>query len=578
VKDYYCRVKFILGQQVGISKMLIMFILVAFLDMVGIGIIAPFTFVIGDPEQLSNYKSWELIKNIFSLITLKQEIIFLSISLMLIFLLRFVITILSQRKIISFGNSCSSMLKKKMLIAYNSLPYEYFIDQNSAHVFISVNSYTTAFAKEVLIPVLKMISNIFIMTGIIIVLLFTNWQSTVLILSIFGFLIYIYDILSRNTLSSIGREYNIASETMVKDIQHNLGSLKEIRALGVEQYFLDKLNITVEKQLNLAVKRETYAILPRYFFELVVLITIIGFIIVQTMFGVSNSLIVSTLAIYAFAAYRFLPSLIQFNTTLQQIRAAEHAINELYNDLKNLEASKSNKLMIPTKSLNVNSDVFKELIIKNVYYSYPNSKKVVLKNVTFSVKQGQFVGVLGRSGSGKTTLMDILLGLLLPQKGSVSFNSRNKEYGLSSWNNLVAYIPQQLYLLDDTLRMNIAFGVNEKDIDDNKLYQAARLAQLTDLIQDLPDGLETQIGERGIRLSGGQRQRVSIARAFYHRREVLILDEITSELDEETENEVMNSIKILKGKCTLIIITHRQNTLKYCDKIIRVDKGMIIQA
>ena len=259
-----------------------------------------------------------------------------------------------------------------------------------------------------------------------------------------------------------------------------------------------------------------------------------------------------------------------------QIRFSRHATSRLYADLKDLEQIKSPKEQISLLSQD-EIEPFSELSLNNLKFRYVNAKQWALQDLTLSINAGESIGLIGPSGAGKTTLVDVLLGLLEPNEGELLYNGHSMRLALSDWRKQVAYLPQEVFLIDNTLRSNVAMGLDETEIDDVRLNKTLKQARLTELIEQLPQGVNTVLGERGVRLSGGQRQRVALARAFYHERSVLVMDEATSSLDNETEQEIVEEIKHLKGQKTLIVIAHRLTTVKHCDRIYKLEKGRIVE-
>ncbi|SVD68069.1 uncharacterized protein METZ01_LOCUS420923, partial [marine metagenome] len=268
---------------------------------------------------------------------------------------------------------------------------------------------------------------------------------------------------------------------------------------------------------------------------------------------------------------KLLPTANNLSNTLTQLRISRNSISILYNEIQNFDKSKDKN--VKECASNINNE-FNNLTLNKIGFSY-TSKNKELNDISLEIKKGESIGFMGQSGSGKTTLIDIILGLLKPDSGSISYNGIDLDKSLNSWLLQVAYLPQQVFLIDDTLRSNIALGLNEEDIDNKKIFSSLKQASLLEFVESLPSGLHTIVGDRGIRLSGGQRQRIALARAFYHNRNVLIMDESTSALDNETEREVVNEIKRLKNNKTTIVIAHRMSTLQYCDRIYKVDKGHI---
>ena len=310
--------------------------------------------------------------------------------------------------------------------------------------------------------------------------------------------------------------------------------------------------------------------LPRIFLELVALVglSLLLFIMLMRNFNINS--IIPIVGVFAAAAFRIMPSVNRIIGQFQILRYGMPIINKIYKDIT----------LINLDDKNLNEDgnkiLFNEKIqLNNIEYSYETRPKVVLSEVKFDIPIFSHVGIIGESGSGKTTLVNLILGLLKPQKGEIKVDGINIRSNLRSWQNQIGYVPQNIYLTDDTLKNNIALGLKNEDIDSSSINDSIKLAGLESLVASLPNGLETMVGERGVQISGGQLQRVGIARALYNKPKVLILDEATSSLDLDTEKKVMKEIENLKGSITLIIISHRLSAISICDKVIKIDKGKI---
>jgi ATP-binding cassette, subfamily B, bacterial PglK len=261
------------------------------------------------------------------------------------------------------------------------------------------------------------------------------------------------------------------------------------------------------------------------------------------------------------------------------MRHSTYVLDRLYLDLKEVDkVVETEKKIKQLTQANADLTFEKEVVLDRVTYQYPGVTEPSLKDISLALRRGESIGLIGKSGAGKTTLVDVILGLLVPDSGEIKVDGVSVNENLRSWQNLIGYIPQSIFLTDDTIERNIAFGVTDDKIDRQRLHQAIQAAQLTELMKDLPDGLDTIVGERGVRLSGGQRQRVGIARALYHEREILVLDEATAALDNETESLVTEAIKSLSGKKTTIIIAHRLSTIEHCDRVYMLEKGQIIKS
>jgi ABC-type multidrug transport system fused ATPase/permease subunit len=286
--------------------------------------------------------------------------------------------------------------------------------------------------------------------------------------------------------------------------------------------------------------------------------------------------IIQYLAIFAVASFRIVPGASRLLSAFQTIKHMEPSVRLLLQEFDSKDNSYIKNNYLP-KDLSTPLKFQKEINLTNLSFSYPIRKEFVLSKISMTIKKGDFVGIIGETGSGKSTLINLLIGLLKSSDGKVEVDGLNINSNLTKWYKKIGYVPQSVYLIDDTIRKNIAFGLREDDIDNDLVAKAIEKANLDEFVNNLPDGLETIVGEKGIRLSGGQQQRIGIARALYRDPEILILDEATSSLDEATEKKIMESIQFLKGKKTLIVITHRLITVKNCDKIYFIDKGNIIK-
>ena len=350
-----------------------------------------------------------------------------------------------------------------------------------------------------------------------------------------------------------------------------LGGIKEIKVLNRESYFVASYDAYFEKFIYGLRISCLIRILPKYVIETVCMTGLLLAIIIKLFVGQKDIIdFIPQLAVFAVAAFRLLPSVGKINEHLATILYSYPSIDLIYHDLKEVEITSLKKEETSEKW-----NFEHVLKIKNVCYHYPDSEEEVLKNVSFDIEKGTSIAFIGQSGAGKTTMVDIILGLLTPQIGKITADSLNIEKNINVWQKEIGYIPQTIYLSDDTIRNNIAFGIPENEIDKDAVESALNKAQLLQFVDTLPDGMDTIVGDRGIRLSGGQRQRIGIARALYHDPEVLILDEATSALDSDTEASVMDAIDSLKGEKTMIIIAHRLTTIRNVDKIFEVSDGKV---
>jgi ABC-type branched-subunit amino acid transport system ATPase component len=405
----------------------------------------------------------------------------------------------------------------------------------------------------------------------------------------------------RNEVKITGSQTSASLQETIKIVNHSLTSFKELKVIGCENYFQAQIKEETKKYAKCGVNSQSYIMLPKIFLETSMIVSIISFIILSQFFVENTQIgITSVLAVFSIGAVRLIPTLNGCFSSLNQINHSAHAVDMIFSDLKEENQIRSLHQKYPNKNqkadcvdhsflqentcgVDYTHEIacleFKDKIeLTNVFYQYPSTLEPSINGVSLSIVKGQSIAFIGKSGAGKTTLVDILLGLLNLESGDIRVDNKSIYSNIRLWQNIIGYIPQSICLLDDTIQKNIAFGVDDKLIDKDKLLRSVKLAQLEKLIQELPDGLFTKVGERGILLSGGQRQRIGIARALYHQREILVMDEATSALDNETEKLVNESIKSLSGQLTIVIIAHRLSTVEHCDKVYLLEKGCVVDS
>ena len=550
--------------------LILCFLGVSVMDLFGLGLVIPYINLVIQPDT----GTAEITSRFFPLFNLsidrETQILYIGVGLVALFLLRALGTIGINFMILSFAQQQKVSLQLFLMKAYQQLPYNSYLKRNSSEYIHSIQSLTGSFTG-VLIALLRIVSDGFIILLILVLLISQDVYALFLLSFLLGGSLFFYDLFLRSPMTEYSRKQHPANLKVIRAISEALEGLKEIRILGCESHFFQSLK---KGASDYAFYAKCFSILqqvPRYLLEAILVLFVVLFVQFAFYLEKGGASMVATLGLFGVAAIRLLPIANAFSSTLTTVRFNRDAMRILYEDVKDLGQK------APKKACSDNTpDTFVSLALHQVSYTYKDTKAPALKGLNLEINRGESVGLIGPSGSGKTTLVDVFLGLLVPQSGNLTYNDRSLEDSLPQWRSQVAYLPQQVFLIDDTLRCNVALGEDDCSINNQRLKKALKQAQLQTLVEQLPEGENTLLGERGVRLSGGQRQRIALARAFYHKRDILVLDEATSALDNETEKEIVEEIKRLKGQKTLIVIAHRLSTVQHCDRIFRLENGRIV--
>jgi len=399
--------------------------------------------------------------------------------------------------------------------------------------------------------------------------------TALMILFCFGLVIFLgYDASFRKRVLEAGRVGNLANQALIRAIQEGFYGLKEVRILGKENYFLDQVLRCSQAISRVTTFTSVIGTSPRYLVEVAIVVFVVSLVGVTYLQTGDIEGSYPLVGMFGVAALRLGPAVTMVISSVVVLRNQRHGIAMLASDLTEIREEKAGFMEGGQSS---GETTLEKLEFQNVCFTYEGSSRAALENISLEVAAGESIGLIGASGSGKTTLVDVMLGLLQPESGKVLYNGVELKEILSEWRSNVAYLPQDVFLIDDSLRCNIALGIPENEVNEQAVSDVIEKARLQELIPELPKGVETMIGERGVRLSGGQRQRVALARALYHGRDVLVLDEATSALDNETEREIVSEIQELKGEKTMIVIAHRLTTLQHCDRIYRLHQGQVVE-
>ena len=503
-------------------------------------------------------------------------LVILGITLISVFLLKTISAVGINYIIISFSQNQQIHLSSLLMRAYQALPYTEYLRRNSSEYIYNIHVLVKHFAGGVVLNGLRTLSELIVTIMILGLLAWENVLALSMLFGLLSIMIFSYDRIFRKRLRYFGKQSNQMSTSLVQGIHEAIEGLKEIRVLGKEAHFHQRVHKLFYDLAHITKSSSLITMSPRYLLELLIIVFVVMFV-TGTLFFSHNNMqsLVITLGVFGVATLRLMPAANTLISSLMQLRLQRNTVSRLYNDLVWI---KKINLEAPTLICSSNPELFRNLTLDHVSFRYPSMRKDALNQISLEIRSGESIGLVGPSGSGKTTMVDVLLGMLKPHEGQIMFNGKPLDTSLAHWRQNVAYLPQQVFLIDSTLRCNVALWLSTNEIDDTRIEEALRKARLLEMVEQLPQGYDTMLGERGVRLSGGQRQRVALARAFYHERSVLVMDEATSALDNETEQEIVEEIKILKGHTTLVVIAHRMSTVQHCDRIYRLENGGIVES
>lgn len=469
--------------------------------------------------------------------------------------------------------SVKADVSNKLMRSYLNSNYEFHLQNNSAQLIRNLTTEASQFSTHLLAPLLIMISEVFVVLAIGSFLVYLQPVGSLTTAALLILLATLFQKFSGNYTSRLGAARQVADGKVIQKSQEALGGIKDVTALGMKDYFFEKFRVHNLLSTSASAKSFVMNQLPRMYLETVAVCVFCVFILIMIATDENLNETLPTLSVFALAAFRLLPSANRILAALNSLKFSEKVLLSLSEHLSDIVHLESNQQEMSKKRVELTFN--KEMTIKDLCYAYPGQTKNALSDINITVQKGECIGCVGKSGSGKSTLADILLGLLRPSSGQIQADGVNIFDNIDHWQALVGYVQQDIFLLDDSIKRNIAFGLSDSEIEMDKLKAVVQEAQLSEFVETLENGLNTQLGERGVRLSGGQKQRIGIARALYRDTPVLIFDEATSALDSQTEAEIVESFQSLKSKRTMIIVAHRLSTLGYCDRIIELKNGKV---
>lgn len=561
----------------GRDKVKMIFILVgivigSFLELMGVAIFTPFMNVLMNPESIQ--EKWYL-KGIYDYFSFRSSDYFLAAltgSIIFVYVFKNVFLAMQKNWIYKFSYGIQLKISTKLLKTYIQEPYTFHLNHNIAILQRSLQEDTDLFTKGI-IHVMELVAEIAVCGTLGVYLFMTSKSIAITVVALLLCSLLIFTTISRNFSKNLGKQCQTYKANLYQWVNQSLGGIKELKILNREDFFINAYQGNYKKYVHGLRISRLIATLPKYFVESVCMTGLLLAVLIKMFWGQRDDFttFIPQLTVFAVAAFRLLPSVGKINEHVADILYSLPSLDLIYHDLKAIEEEPEAKIR---EEMDWNFE--RAISVSNVCYHYPDAEEMVIDRASFAIPKGKTVAFIGPSGAGKTTMVDIILGLLQPQYGKVLADDLNIHKHPYVWQKELGYIPQVIYLSDDTIRNNIAFGVEPDQIDERAVEQALRKAQLYEFIENLPDGLDTVVGDRGVRLSGGQRQRIGIARALYHDPEVLVLDEATSALDNETEAAVMEAIDNLQGTKTILIIAHRLTTIRNVDLIYEVADGKVL--
>lgn len=554
------------------AVMLLMLMLIGMiLETLGVGLVLPLIAVFTQEDLSTQYPALMTMINVIGNPVRETLFIYAMLSLLgLYFVKNLFLAVLVWRQM-RFSFDVQTYLAKKLFTNYLYQPYTFHLQHNSAQLIRNITAEVNIFTGYGVTSTLHIFTESLVLVGIVTLLIVIEPYGTLILISVIGSAVFCFQWLIRNRVACWGDERQYHDGMIMKHIQQGLGGAKDVKMLGCEETFLALHAESHKNSAKLFQWQQTLQALPRLWLEFTAIAGLVILVLSMIARGGSMHDVIPVLGVFVAAAFRLLPSLSRILSAINSLRFSIPVTNVLEKEVR-LEVQDGH-----SKKTADNSSFQDKLHLSKIIYSYPSASTPALNKVSVNISCREAVGFIGTSGAGKSTIIDIILGLLTPDSGQVLVDGIDIQQDMRGWQNQIGYVPQSVFLTDDTLRKNVAFGLKNEEIDQKAVWHAIKAAQLEEFVSSQPDGLETIVGERGVRLSGGQRQRIGIARALYHDPEILVLDEATSSLDIDTEREIMETINILHGNKTLIIVAHRLSTVENCDRIYRLEQGRVVE-
>ncbi|MBQ7464258.1 MAG: ABC transporter ATP-binding protein [Lachnospiraceae bacterium] len=563
------------GQKFRLFILMLVIIGGAFLETLGVSAVLPLVNIVTNPEVIHTNRYFSMVGRALGISDVRTYVLVAALALIVVYIVKNVYILFMYNLQYRYTFNNQRRVSYRIMQCYLSQEYLFHVDHNVSELIRNCSSDVNGFFVVVL-SVIQLVTEGCTCAFLVAFLLMQDVATTVMILVLMALFTLVVLGIFRKKLTQYGQRNRTLSALTSKWLLQAFQGIKDIKVANKEKYFLDSYDDSYKKQVSIQRRQSVLSIAPRPIMETVCICGLLGFIALRIYMGGEMTEFVPVLSVFAVAAIRMLPSFNRISGYVGTIMFNKPSLESVYEDLKSIE-----KLRQALEQDNEDETVIeleKGIRCEDITFAYPSRpEKTIVDGVSLEIPKNRSVALVGPSGSGKTTLADIILGVLKPGKGHIYADDIDVYGHLHAWYSIVGYIPQAIYMIDDTVRANVAFGVAPEEIDDDDVWRALKEAQLDEFIKDQPEGLDTNIGSMGVKLSGGQRQRIGIARALYRDPKVLILDEATSALDTDTETAVMEAIDSLAGSKTMIIIAHRLTTIRNCDIIYEVKNGKITQ-
>jgi ATP-binding cassette, subfamily B, bacterial PglK len=578
VRTIYQEVQLVAGESLRSAPLILLFSLVLVaLDLLGVLLIAPFVGLLMKTDM--SFLPQSVIARLG-----EDPVSTMGLIIVAVFAIKAIATLTLQAKISKMSETIRASVMRRLLSCYQSRSYRVHLEHASTDLINRLVWYSQAFSINFVGSIMRLFADAMVFVALGALIAYANPLAMLLLMSVLLLVFFFVQIIVKDRLSKA-----LAKQaTMTSDVMHSatqaIAGLREVRILGCEEYFLKRLSKAADGLIDASSRVGVLYIVPRHVIEFAMVGFIVALVFISRWLDPNSSELLPFLGLMGAASIRLMPASTSLLTQFNMARSNRFVSALLARDLSSLSGAKNPAPAArPEQTTELRAhENFVSLEAQGIAFAYSSEGRKVFQNLSFAIKAGETIGLVGPSGAGKSTLADVLLGFLDMSDGDILINGRSlRELGkplLRHWQSMVAYIPQQSYLTDDTLRRNVALGIPDDQIDDARVERALEDAQLGQVLRQLPKGLDTQLGERGVRFSGGQRQRISIARALYYDRQFLVFDEATSALDVETEREIVETIRALAGKKTVLLIAHRDTTLAVCNRMIRLQPAAVESA